>query len=131
MLEPRHFELNEAWIVFQLNDTPIHTERDGDFDVMALIDAASGLILGSAFLRAGVQELSESEARALLAEGKSSNQQLPKTLFIPSEHPALNLALEAQRQDISVVRVLEDQLVLFTEEPRRAFRRRFNQSGIQ
>ena len=37
MLHPGQFEVNEAWVAFRLNDAPIHTERDGDFDCIALI----------------------------------------------------------------------------------------------
>jgi hypothetical protein len=28
MLHPNQFQINEAWIVFKLNDEPIHTELD-------------------------------------------------------------------------------------------------------
>ena len=40
------FEINEAWIVFRLNEQPIPTEQDGDLDFLALMDAASRYILG-------------------------------------------------------------------------------------
>lgn len=41
MLYPKQFQVNEAWIVFKLNDAPIQTEADGDFNVFALMDAAN------------------------------------------------------------------------------------------
>ncbi len=41
MLHPNQFQVNEAWIAFQLNDAPIHTRSDGDFNCIALMDAAS------------------------------------------------------------------------------------------
>jgi len=45
MLQPDQFEVNEAWIAFKLNDVPIHTATDGDFNFLALIDAASCFLL--------------------------------------------------------------------------------------
>lgn len=39
MLHPDQFHVNEAWIAFQLNDRPMHTEQDGDFDILAFMDA--------------------------------------------------------------------------------------------
>jgi hypothetical protein len=47
VLHPNQFQVNEAWIVFKLNDEPLHTVRDGDFDFIALMDAASGFIVSS------------------------------------------------------------------------------------
>jgi len=46
MLHPNQFHVNETWIAFQLNETPIITDRDGDFNIIALMDAASCFILG-------------------------------------------------------------------------------------
>ena len=45
MLHPRQFQVSEAWIVFKLNDAPIRTEQDGDFDFVTLMDAASCFVL--------------------------------------------------------------------------------------
>jgi hypothetical protein len=47
MFEPKQFEVNEAWIAFRLNNAPIRTERDGDFNCIALMDAASCFLLAS------------------------------------------------------------------------------------
>lgn len=41
MFDPGQFQINEAWIVFKLNDAPVITEVDGDFNVLALMDAAT------------------------------------------------------------------------------------------
>jgi hypothetical protein len=50
MLHPKQFEVNEAWIAFRVNGAPVRTERDGDFNCIALMDAASCFILGSEFI---------------------------------------------------------------------------------
>ncbi len=44
MLRPNQFEVNEAWIVFRLNNAPIRIEHEGSFNCIALMDAASCFI---------------------------------------------------------------------------------------
>ncbi len=131
MLHPNQFHVNEAWIAFKLNDAPIPTGLDGDFDFIALMDAASCFILSSTPIPASAAEPSKMEAKRLLKEGQAHKQQLPKTLFIPSDQPANLLTVEAERQGITVVRVAEDQLLLFIGEARQGFRERFSGGGTQ
>ena len=38
MIHPNQFKVNEAWIAFKLNDAPIITDRDGDFNMITLMD---------------------------------------------------------------------------------------------
>ena len=125
MLHPNQFSVNEAWIVFKLNDDPIRTEQDGDFDFIALMDAASCFILSSAPVPSKVAEPSKMEAKRLLKDGKAHKNKLPKTLFIPTDQPASFLASEAEDQGVTVIRVPEDQLMLFIGEAREGFRERF------
>lgn len=125
VLHPNQFQVNEAWIVFKLNDRPIHTEQDGDFDFIALMDAASCFILSSVSVPAHVVEPTELESRRLLQQGQERKQQLPKTLFVPSGQPAQFLAAAARRKGIEVVRVEENQLLPFIGEAREGFRERF------
>ena len=124
-LHPSQFDVNEAWIAFKLNDAPVSTRADGDFNLIALMDAASCFILSSKLVPASAAEPSRTEARGLLKEGQAHKQQLPKTLFIPSHLHANMLAAEAERQGITVVRVPEDQLLVFIGEAREGFRERF------
>lgn len=122
MLHPNQFYVNEAWIVFQLNDAPIRTESDGDLNFIALMDAASCFILSSAIVPASAPEPSKLEARRLLEEAEAHKQQFPRTLFIPRNQPANLLTVEAERQGITVIRVGEDELLPFIAEAREAFR---------
>ena len=131
MLHPNQFQVNEAWIVFKLNDEPIRTQADGDFDFVALMDAASCFILSSSPVPANMAEPSKLEAKRMLKEAKAHKQQLPKTLFIPSTQPAQHLSLEAERQGIAVIRVPEVELLLFIGEAREGFRERFGAGGAQ
>lgn len=131
MLHPNQFQVNEAWIAFKLNDAPIRTESDGDFNCVALMDAASCFILSSAFVPLNETEPSKMEVRRLLKKGQAHKQELPKRLFIPSNQPANILAVEAERQSIAVVRVPEDQLLPFIGEARESFKERFSGGNAQ
>lgn len=125
MLHPNQFQVNEAWIALKLNDQPIHTEQDGDFDFFALMDAASCFILSSAPVSAKSAELGQLEARRLLEQGQVHKKQWPKTLFVPSEQPGTVLVAEAEGMGIRVVRISEDQLLPFIGEARQGFSDRF------
>ncbi len=122
MLQPDQFYVNEAWIAFKLNDHAIRTETDGDLDFIALMDAASCFIVSSAVVRALEAEPTTMESKRLLKQGRVHKNELPKTLFIPTKQPAQYLTLEAERQGITVVRIPEDQLLLFIGEARECFR---------
>jgi len=125
VLHPNQFHVNEAWIAFKLNDTPISAGPEGEFNLFALMDAASCFILSTITVSVRSVEPSVLESRRLLKEGKAHKHQLPKTLFIPSHESAGLLAAEAEHQGITVVRVSEDQLLLFLSEARESFRERF------
>jgi hypothetical protein len=121
-LDPGQFLVNEAWIVFKLNEAPVSTEADGDFDVLALMDAASCFILGTEFVRAGSSEPSQLESKRLLKSGRAHDQQFPQKLFIPADQAADILSREAAHCGIAVVRVPEEQLLAFIGEARSGFR---------
>jgi hypothetical protein len=125
LLHPNQFQVNEAWIAFKLNDAPMHAGADGDFDIIALMDAASCFILSSATLPSSLAEPTALEARRLIKQGQEHNNQLPKMLFIPTELNAQHLGTEAERQGVDVRRVSEDQLLAFIGEAREGFRERF------
>jgi hypothetical protein len=131
MLHPNRFKVNAAWLVFQLNELPIRTELDGDFNCIALMDAASCFILSSAFAPAGDAEPSKTTVRGLLEEAKAHKNKLPQTLFIPSGQFNSILPAEAERQGIAVVRVAEDQLLVFIGEARESFKEHFGGGGVQ
>lgn len=130
MLHPNQFSVNEAWIAFQLNDEPIHTDQDGSFNCLALMDAASCFILGSEFVAASEEGASQLEIRRLLKKGKSHKNQLPKTLLLAREQAGGSIEREVERQKIMVVRVPENELLVFIGEARVGFRKRFG-SGAQ
>jgi hypothetical protein len=125
VFHPNQFQVNEAWIAFKLNEAPVRTESDGDFNLIAIMDAASCFILSTTLVPAIAPEPSELEVKRLLREGQAHKQQSPKTLFVPNDQPAKLLTAEAERQGITVVRVPEDQLLPFVGEARDGFKQRF------
>jgi hypothetical protein len=131
MLHPKQFEVNEAWLAFQLNELPIRTEREGDFNCVALMDAASCFILGNAFAPVGEAEPSKIAVRQLFKEAKAHKHQLPKTLFLPTGQFTGILPAEAERQGIAVVRVPEDQLLVFIGDARESFKEHFGGGSVQ
>ncbi len=131
MLHPNQFQVNEAWIAFKLNDEPVVTEADGDFNVLALMDAASCMILGTEFVRAGSSEPSQLESKRLLKGGHSHKQQFPKKLFIPTNQAADLLSTEAKRNKIHVDNVPEDQLLVFISEAREGFKQHVSGGRFQ
>lgn len=131
MFDPSQFQVNEAWIAFKLNDAPVVTEADGDFNVIALMDAASCMILGAEFIRTDSSEPSQLESNRLLKSGYSHKQQFPRKLFIPINQAADLLSIEAERNKISVDRVPEDQLLIFIGEAREGFQHHVSGGRIQ
>ena len=128
MLHPTQFTVNEAWIVFRINDTPIGTDADGAFNCLALMDAASCFILGSEFIATDQNEPTELEVRRLLKQGENHKQQLPKSLLIACEQPRHSIVRVAKQQGIQVVEVLESELDVFVGEARDGFRAHFGRS---
>ena len=129
MLHPAQFSVNEAWIAFQLNDVPVHTVQDGAFNCLALMDAASCFILGTEFVSASKEDASQLEIRRLFKKGKSHKNPLPKTLLLAREHAGGSIEREAARHKIAVVRVPEDELIVFIGEARDGFRERVGSIG--
>ena len=129
MLHPKQFEVNETWIAFRLNNSPIRTESDGDFNCVALMDAASCFILGSELIPVTAAEPTRSQFRRLLKNAQRHKQQLPKTLFVPREDIADRVTLESAQQNIDVVRVPERELLVFIGEAREAFAERFEEAS--
>jgi hypothetical protein len=125
MLHPKQFEVNEAWIAFRLNNAPIRTEDAGDFNCIALMDAASCFLLGSELVPVSVAEPTRAQVCRLLKNAQRHKQRLPKTLFVPREDVADVVAREATQQKIDVVRVTESELLIFTGEARQAFAEQF------
>ena len=120
-LHPKQFQVNEAWIAFQLNKVPVHTEQDGSFNCFALMDAASCFILGAEMVPVHEPEPTQLQAKRMFKAGWAHHKQLPVTLFVPKGQFKKILPAEAKRHGISVVPVPESQLLVFIGEARRGY----------
>ena len=125
MLHPNQFIVNEAWIIFRINEAPIQTGVDGCFNCLALMDAASCFILGSEFIPATEKEPTELEVRRLLKQGENHKQQLPKAIFLQHEQACASITRVAGNQGITVEQVSERDLLIFIGEARDGFQERF------
>ena len=124
MRHPRDYSVNEAWIVFRLNEAPVRTEENGDFDVVCLMDAASCYVLGNEFVAAGAAEVPAPVAERLLETGRAVADGLPQKLLLSSPLGAEEFARLAERAGIEVERVPDRKLTPFLSEIRRGFRER-------
>jgi len=122
MLHPNQFQVDDAWIAFQLNDDPICTVQDGEFNCLCLMDAASCFILSTAFVGTSEPGSSELEIRRLFKAAFAQKKMLPARLFLPTSGFENALRAEAKRQRISVVSAKEAELRAFTSEARQGFR---------
>ena len=129
MLHPKQFDVNEAWIAFQLNDAPVRTEQDGAFNCIALMDAASCFIFDMVMVPTGKPEPSKLEVRRLLKKGWGAKRQYPRTLFVPAGRFQSVLPAEAERQGIAVVPVYESQLLVFIGEAQQGFKDHVHSGG--
>ena len=129
MLNPKQFEVNEAWIAFRVNRVPIRTEQDGDLNCIALMDAASCFILGMELVPATAAEPTRLEVRRLFKSAKNHKQQFPKTLFVSRGEVADQLTREATKEHIDVVCVPENELLIFTREARDGFAEHFGETS--
>ncbi|MFT5083327.1 MAG: hypothetical protein ACI9Y1_001369 [Lentisphaeria bacterium] len=131
MFDPDKFQINEAWIIFKLNDAPVSTKADGDFNVLALMDAGSCFILGTEFVGTNSLELSELGSKRLLKSGYSHKNQFPKKILIPANQTVNVLIKEAEQQGITVLRVSDEDLLVFVHEARQGFQEHANGSQVQ
>lgn len=128
MLHPNQFKVNDAWIAFRLNDAAIVTERDGDFDCIALMDAESCYILGMEMYSARAKGPSAQEMSRLLQTGHGREGTLPQRLLVEEGQVADALRQEAARLKIEVVTIPEDELLVFIGEARDGFKERFGRT---
>lgn len=122
MLEPSQFAENEAWVAFQLNDAPICTERDGNFNCIVLMDAASGHIFDTAFVAVAQSEPSVFEVRRLFNSCLERSGKAPSSLLIPKGQLPTILPAEAKRRGITAIHVHASELVALTSEAIQGFR---------
>jgi hypothetical protein len=121
VLEPNQFFVNEAWLIFQLNEDPIKTERDGSFNAICLMDAGSCFMLATTMVPAQDDEPSELEVARLFKAAWDHRRQFPVKLFVPAGQFEIVVPTYAESHGVSVVTMQEDELSAFTDEARKGF----------
>ena len=120
-IDSTDFCRNEAWLLFQLNDIPVHTEQDGDFNALAIMELATGMILGMEMVQVTEPEISEFQSRKLLAAAEVHAGSRPQRLFIDLERKADNLSSVAAALGIGIERAPSDELAPLSREARDGF----------
>lgn len=130
-IEASDFSHNEAWLLFQLNEAPIMAGADGDFNAMAIMEVASGMIFGMQLVQVSLPGLPELLARKLLAEAESQSGARPQKLFMASGYEAGDLGKVAKAMGIEVERVPAEDLSGITQEAREGFAAHVSGGRIQ
>lgn len=121
LLDPSQFFPNDAWIFFRLNDAPIVTAEDGDFDVLCLMDAASCYILGNDF----VPILDDADpgqiAAGLLAAAQDQGGCFPKKLFVSDEFAIDRFVSLAKTIGAELTSFRDEDLAPFISEAKEEF----------
>ncbi|MDH5729606.1 MAG: hypothetical protein OEZ58_11485 [Gammaproteobacteria bacterium] len=115
-LDPYEYSENEAWLLFQLNNTPVRTEMDGDFNAIAIMDVASGMIFGMELVPIVESEISEFQSRKLLSSSESRAKSRPRLLFVPSERKTSIFSAVASKMGIVVEMLSESEIESLTKE---------------
>ena len=130
MLKPRNFKPNDAWILFRLNDAPIVTEQEGDFNILCLMDAASCYILGNEFVPTQTEAATAYVMQKLLASARSVANALPDTVFVSSELPASEFAQIIAEIGAEMVVATKRELSPIVSETKRGFRTHMERDGL-
>jgi hypothetical protein len=125
-IDPNEYDRNEAWLLFRLNDAPIQTESDGDFNVMAILDIGTGLILGMEFIGLLEQELSEFVSRKMLASAELEAGGRPRQLLVDSQKNLVQLVETASAMGLVVIPESGDKLDSITLAAREGFAAHFS-----
>ena len=120
-INPQDYAPNEAWLLFWLNDAPVHTVSDGDFNVMAIMDVGTGLILGMEFVGILAEEPTEFESRKLLASAESKAGERPQRLLVDSGQNLSQLIERASAMGLEVILESGSNLNPITQEAREGF----------
>ena len=131
MLDTHQFSENEAWIAFQLNDAPVSTEEDGDFNVVCLMDVATGYILGNQFAPVQSIDIPMDEVENLMRDAWSRAKTMPEKLFVSPELGAKCFHLYCSNNAIKAIKSTDEQLSPILLEARNGFRAHIGGGRVQ
>ncbi|WP_449288392.1 DUF6930 domain-containing protein [Marinobacter salarius] len=114
-----------------MNEAPVMTEADGDFNAMAIMEVATGMIFGMELVQVSMSGLPEFLSRKLLADAEGQSGSRPQKLFIATEYHADDLVKVAEAMGIEVERVPAKDLSGITQEAREGFAAHVSGGRIQ
>lgn len=125
-LDPSQFEVNEAWILFQLTEKPIVTQLDGSFICYGLMDVASCFMLGvTPHRRTDDSAILIKKILGLIKTGWEHKKEFPERLLVIKELLTTELEFEIRAQGIYVNFVEEFELESIIRDAQDEFRKQF------
>ena len=125
-IRPKGFKVNEAWIAFRINSSPVRTEEDGDFNCFALMDAASCFILGMELVPIHGEEAEKDLFMQLLEGAHSRAKCMPHEILLAHGTGAEAMAPAAARLRVKTREVSESDLMIFIGNAKQGFSERFD-----
>jgi len=113
MLTPNQFQVNEAWIVFKLNDEPLNL-AEGQFNMYVVMDSGSTYVFGQLFAKLPSSSPAPSDIEDIFKKVFAEAKTWPSKLIVASNIPENNnFTKVAKRHGIVVQRVPESKLYSF------------------
>ena len=120
-MEPSDFEVNQTWLAYRINQTPIRVGGTAT-DLYVLQDAASMLLFGHALAAPGADGPEPAEVEALLESAFDKGKSWPSELVMPGVHRAGSTFFKAaQQRDIAIRSVPESQLSLYIKDTQEGY----------
>lgn len=110
MLTPDQFYVNEAWIVFQINEEFLYVQAE-PYNIYMLLDAASTYVLGHVLSRAVDEAPEQKDVQDLFRKAWEAKGQWAKQLILPEESGVEDVfRQQAEKNGLSIKTVPESEL---------------------
>jgi hypothetical protein len=116
--------VDDAWVIFRLSTAPISTAQDGDFHCVALMDMASGFLIGMQMVPLGTEDELGAAAPALLKDARSRGL-AALALVMPDSALSVTVVEHAAAMGMIAGKATDAELDRALTEPREAFAERF------
>ena len=99
----------------------MRTEQDGNFDALALMDVATGIIVGMDMVGDSAEEISELQSRKMLKTAFGQVGRMPLQVYVAAEATTGQFAATAQAMGVTIEVVSGAAFAHITEEARAGF----------
>jgi hypothetical protein len=125
MLHPNQFQVNEVWVAVKANRKPIEV-REGLFNILTVMDAASTFIIGHTTVPAEDESPPKEAVVSIFQKGWDQKQAWPKRIIIPNSHTKLNtFKIVADERGIAVENVPMQELLAIVQPMQQSFAESF------